>query len=89
MRVEDAKKVIIMDADLSDRCFGYYKTIINQEDLDYQVIINHFKPFNEYTIVSLTYNDWVRKVLEAIGENKKIVVPMASNNKAKDLKTKI
>ena len=89
MRVEDAKKVIIMDADLSDRCFGYYKTIINQVDLDYQVIINHYKPFNEYTIVSLTYNDWVRKVLEAIGENKRIVVPMASNNKAKDLKTKI
>jgi hypothetical protein len=89
MRVENAKKIIIMDADLSDRCFGYYKTIINDSDLDYQLIINNFKPFNDYTIVSLTYNDWVRKVLEAISQNKKIVVPMASNNKAKDLKTKI
>jgi len=89
MRVEDAKKIIIMDADLSDRCFDYYKKLINQSDLDYQIIINHYKPFSEYTIVSLTYNDWVRKILETIGENKKIVIPMASNNKAKDLKTKI
>lgn len=89
MRIEDAKKVIIMDADLSDRCMEFYKRIIADDNLDYQLIINHFKPFSSYTIVSLTWNDWVRKVLEAIGENKKIVVPMASNNKAKDLKTKI
>ena len=89
MRIEDAKKIIIMDADLSDRCMNYYKKIINQSDLDYQIIVNHYKPFSEYTIISLTYNDWIRKVLETIGENKKIVIPMASNNKAKDLKTKI
>jgi hypothetical protein len=89
MRIEDAKKVIIMDADLSDRCVEFYKRILSDENLDYQIIINHYKPFKEYTIVSLTWNDWVRKVLEAIDSDKKIVVPMASNNKAKDLKTKI
>jgi len=89
MRIEDAKKVIIMDADLSDRCVLFYKRILSDENLDYQLIVNHYKPFKEYTIVSLTWNDWVRKVLQAIGEDKKIVIPMASNNKAKDLKTKI
>ncbi len=90
MRIEDAKKIIVMDADFSDRCFTYYKNILgNDVNLDYQVIINHYKPFKDYTIVSLTYNDWVRKVLEAIEQDKKIVIPMASNNKAKDLKTKI
>jgi len=89
MRIEDAKKVIIMDADLSDRCVQFYKRILSDENLDYQLIVNHYKPFKDYTIVTLTWNDWVRKVLEAIGEEKKIVIPMASNNKAKDLKTKI
>lgn len=88
-RVENANKVIIMDADLSDRCINYYKRILGENNLDYQVIINHYKPFQEYTIVSLIWNDWVRKVLEAISEDKRIVIPMASNNKAKDLKTKI
>ena len=40
MRIEDAKKVIIMDADLSDRCLGYYKRVLSDENLDYQLIIN-------------------------------------------------
>lgn len=89
MRIEDAKKVIIMDADLSDRCVEFYKRIIADNNLDYQLIVNHYKPFNTYTIVSLTWNDWVRKVLESIAQDKRIVIPMASNAKAKDLKTKI
>ena len=87
MRVSDANKVIIMDADLSDRCMIYYKSIINTEET--QLIINHYKPFQEYKIISLTYNDWIRKILDTLKENKKIVIPMASNNKAKDLKVKI
>ena len=90
MRVSDAKHIIIMDADLSDRCIEYYKKIISIQDKDdMQLIINNYKPFTDYEIISLTFNDWLRKVLDAIGEDKKIIIPMASNNKAKDLKTKI
>jgi len=89
MRVTDADKVIIMDADLSDRCMNYYKNILNISDKDCKLIINNYMPFSEYNIISLRYNDWIKKVLEAIDRNEKVVIPMASNNKAKDLKTKI
>ena len=89
MRVSDANKIIIMDADLSDRCMTYFSTILNIENEDVQLIINHYKPFNEYTIVSLTVNDWTRKVLETIGENKRIVIASASNAQSLDLKSLI
>lgn len=90
LRIKEASHVYIMDADLSNRCMEYYKNVMEiDNEQDYQLIINTFKAFSEYTIVSMTYNDWVQHLLESIGRGLKLAVPMASNNKAKDLKTKI
>ena len=88
-RISEANQVVIMDADLSNRCTEYYKTIMNINDEDVKLIVNTFKAFSEYTITAMSYDDWVQKILEDIGEDKKLAIPMASNSKAKDLKTKI
>jgi len=88
-RISEASRVVIMDADLSNRCLEYYINTINLTDDDYQIIVNTYKPFKEYTLLTMFYDDWVQKLLTDIGNNKRIAVPMASNNKAKDLKTKI
>lgn len=88
-RIAEANNVIVMDADLSNRCMEYYKNVMSATQSQTQLIINTFKPYSDYTMVSMTYNDWVQKVLEDITLGKKLAIPMASNNKAKDLKTKI
>jgi hypothetical protein len=92
-RISDANNVIIMDADLSDRCINNYTSIIsNCKELkknDIQVIINNYTPYQDYTIKYMKYNIWLNQLLLFIMNNKKIVVPMASNSKAKDLYTKL
>lgn len=89
-RISEAKQVVIMDADLSNRCTEYYKEMMQLTDPnEMKLIVNTFKPFSEYTICSMSYDDWVQKILEDIEKGKKLAIPMASNNKAKDLKTKI
>lgn len=35
----------------------------------------------------MVFNTWIRLIIEHLDNNKKIVIAMASNNKAKDLKT--
>ena len=86
-RIYEAKQVIIMDADLSNRCVEYYKQVMRIDDC--RLIINTFKPYQDYTIVTMSYDDWVQNIVELVGRDKKLAIPMASNNKAKDLKTKL
>jgi len=92
-RVNDADRVIIMDADLSDRCMNYYTKIKDPDGKytkdDIKVIINTFTPYKDYTINYMDYNNWLNEIKIKIGSNKKLVIPMASNNKAKDLHTKL
>jgi len=88
-RIVESKRVVIMDADLSNRCMEYYKDIMSTNEDDFKLIINTFKAFKEYSMVSMVYEDWIQKILEDIASDKKVVIPMASNNKAKDLRTKI
>lgn len=92
-RISDADNVIIMDADLSDRCINNYTSIIsNSKELkknDIQVIINKYTPYQDYTIKYMKYNTWLNQLLLFIMNNKRIVVPMASNSKAKDLFSKL
>ena len=87
MRVLDANNVYILDADLSIRCLNFYKNIKGLSNVS--LIINEFKAYKDYTVCTLKYCDWLNKVIEYIKEKKKIVIPMASNSKAKDLVTKI
>lgn len=89
MRVKDGDKVYILDADLSDRCLNFYKNITRVREEDYQLIVNDYKPYQEYTIKYMCYEDWLVKVICDVRANKKLVIPMASNGKAKDLYTKI
>lgn len=84
-RIKEAKNTIIMDADLSDRCVNYYKNIINIKDDNIKILKNIKTPYEDYTIKYTTYNEWVSTILSFIEKNKKLVIPMASNNKAKDL----
>ena len=53
-KIADANNVVIMDADLSDRCINYYTSVIkNSKDIrknDIQLIINSFTPYQEYKI---------------------------------------
>ena len=88
-RIAEAKQVVIMDADLSNRCMEYYENVLSVAGDEKQLIINTFKAFSEYTIVSMRYNDWVQRIIEDAGKGLKLAVPMASNNKAKDLRTMI
>ena len=92
-KISDANNVIIMDADLSDRCLNYYKSILsNTKELtknDTKIIINTFTPYSDYKVKYMTYNTWLNHLVKFIMEKKKIVVPMASNSKAKDLYSKL
>lgn len=89
MRVNDADHVYIMDADLSDRCLNYFGTVSETSIENMNIIINEFKPYSDYQIQYMSYPAWLNKIMSDIDENKKLVIPMASNNKAKDLLTKI
>ena len=89
MRINNAEHIYILDADLSDRSFTYIKNIINLQPDEYQKIINIYKPYSDYQIVPMKYEDWLSKIIELLNENKKLVIPMASNNKAKDLVIKL
>ena len=89
MRVRDASHVYILDADLSERCINFYRNITQVEDGDFQLIVNEMKPYQEYTMKYMSYDDWMIKVISDARDNKKLVIPMASNGKAKDLYTKL
>lgn len=86
-RLQDAKHIYALDADLSDRCINYFQNNIKTED--YAIILNTFKPYQTYTFAVMKYNEWLVKIFDYIKNDKKIVVPIASNNKAKDLVNKI
>lgn len=85
--IRAAKNVYIMDADLSDRCLNYYTNAMNDPQM--HLIINEYKLYSDYTIQYMSYYGWLEKLLVLIREDNKIVIPMASNNKAKDLYEKI
>lgn len=85
-KIQEAEKVIFMDADLSDRSINYFKTLMNVESKDINIILNKFQPYNEYTISHMGMATWLKVLMDKIEANKKIVIPMASNNQAKDLK---
>lgn len=89
MRIQDAKHVYIMDADLSDRCLNYYTKIRELDPNDIKIIINEHKPYSKYDIYYMSYGSWLNKIIDDIEKGKKLVIPMASNNKAKDLKRMI
>lgn len=91
LRVREAKNVYIMDADLSDRCLNYFSNIkgLTPENTTVTTIINTYKPYVEYKICYMSYVMWLNQILVDIEINKKLVIPMASNSKAKDLLTKI
>jgi|SaaInlStandDraft_6_1057023.scaffolds.fasta_scaffold04517_6 hypothetical protein len=92
-RINDAKNVIIMDADLSDRCMNYYSSLIDPDNTlsknDIKVIVNKFTPFQDYTLKYMNYNIWLNELKIKLIDNKKIAIPMASNSKAKDLYAKL
>lgn len=92
-RIADANNIIIMDADLSDRCINFYTSIIDSNNKltrnDIKVIINKYTPFQDYTIKYMNYNIWLNLLKKNLFDNKKMVIPMASNSKAKDLYTKL
>ena len=92
-RVAEAKKLIIMDADLSDRCVNYYTSIIDPDKEmsknDMKIIVNKFTPYQNYTLKYMNYNTWLNELKINVINGKKIAVPMASNNKAKDLYSKL
>ena len=88
-RIHSCDKLILMDADLSDRCMNYYTALLSDKlkPIDIKVIRNIFTPYETYTLNYLKYTSWLNKLIEFIKKNKKIAIPMASNNKAKDLFT--
>lgn len=88
-RLKDASHIYALDADLSDRSINFLQKNINLNNDKTAIILNTFKPYNEYTIAVMKYNEWLLKVFEYIEEDKKLVIPIASNNKAKDLINKI
>jgi hypothetical protein len=89
LRAKEADHLYIMDADLSDRCLNYFSNIRGMQASDVTVIINEFKPYTDYNIYYMAYPAWLSRIMIDIEANKKLVIPMASNSKARDLLTKI
>lgn len=85
-KIADADKVIIMDADLCDRSINYFKDILKLDDNEIKLVVNTFQPYNEYIIKYMAYSTWLKVLMDKIDANKKVVIPTASNNQAKDLK---
>lgn len=85
-RIKNSNKTIIMDADLSDRCINYYKNVLEIDNSNFKILKNKKTPYSDYTIKYTNHTHWVSIILDKINDNKKLVIPMASNNKAKDLK---
>lgn len=81
--IRTSNQIIVMDADLSDRCINYYNNICKTDD--YKILINMYKYCNQYTINYLKKETWFLSLLDNINENKKIVIASASNNLAKNL----
>jgi hypothetical protein len=84
-KIAEAEKVIIMDADLCDRSINYFKNILNIDDTNVKLVVNKYQPYNEYTIKYMAYSTWLKVLMNKLDNNKKIVIPTASNNQAKDL----
>jgi hypothetical protein len=85
-RIAEAEKVIIMDADLSNRSFDYFQNIMELDSKDIKLIVNKFQAYSDYTIEYMTYSTWLKLLMDTLDKKKKIVIPTASNNQAKDLK---
>ena len=83
--LQQSKKVIIMDADLSNRSVNYIRGIMGVSDDETYTLCNTNKPGEEYIICPLQFNKWVSQLCEFIENDKKVVIPMASNSKAKDI----
>jgi len=84
--IAEADKVIIMDADLCDRSVNYFKDILSVDNSQVKLVVNTFQVYSEYTVKYMAYSTWLKVLMDKIGGNKKIVIPTASNNQAKDLK---
>ena len=84
--LNSADNVYILDADLSDRCINYYQKVMGLEDDQFAIIINEYQLYKDYTVNYLRFNDWVNLIINHLKDNKKLVIPMASNSKAKDLR---
>jgi len=84
--LNSADNVYILDADLSDRCINYYQKVMGLEDDQFAIIINEYQLYKDYTVNYLRFNDWVNLIINHLKDNKKLVIPMASNSRAKDLR---
>jgi hypothetical protein len=84
--LSSADNVYILDADLSDRCVNYYQKVMNLGDEEVSMVVNNFQLYTEYDVKYMKFNDWLNQIINDLEKNKKIIIPMASNNKAKDLK---
>ena len=85
-RLNNCVKTIIMDADLSDRSINYCKKAMKINRCSYYILKNNMMAFSNYTIKYTVYDNWIIQIIHKLKNNKKLVIPMASNNKAKDLK---
>ena len=96
LRINEANNVILMDADLSDRSLNYVCKILNQfDDIDDEktnftneniyIIDNDYKYYKDYKIYYTDKYTWINIIKEKLKNNNKIVVPMASNEEAKNL----
>ena len=84
--LNSADNVYILDADLSDRCVNYYQQVMDLNDSDVSIIKNDFQLYKNYEVNYMKFNDWLNLVMTDIEKNKKLVIPMASNAKGKDLR---
>jgi hypothetical protein len=87
--LNSADNVYILDADLSDRCVNYYQKVMGLNDNELAVIVNDYQLYKDYTVNYMRFNDWMNLIMNHLEENKKLVIPMASNSKAKDLRDMI
>ena len=82
-KLQKAKNVIIMDADLSDRCINFYKKIMEIDDNELYILKNNKNTYNSYKIKYTVFPNWVCLILDYLKKNKKLVIHMESNIKQK------
>ena len=90
IKINDAKKIIVMDADLSDKSLIYFKSILSEYNKNFGnedifIMINEYKYYQDYEVSYMEYYTWINLIKSKISENKRLVIPMSSNERAKDL----
>lgn len=89
-RLVKSDHIYLLDADLSDRSINYICNLLEYRNKklnpsDIYLIQNTFKSYQDYKIIYSDFQTWLKHLFSAVELGKRLVIPSASNCKAKDI----